>query len=351
MRLTKNIKIFFNYFLGPLLFVWLAFSIFNQIRGQARLEESWIRIRSSFGSYQIFYLLAAIFLIPINWGLEALKWKYAIQKLYPINLFQSFKAILAGVSFSVTMPNRIGEYFGRMMYMPEGNRLKTISVTVVGSLAQLLITLIAGCIGWIVLKDKLLDAFPKARIWYQFLLYGLVMVTMVLLFFYFQVKRVAGIMSTWQRARKYLYLVEGLSKLEPKLLSGILLLSAARYSVFLLQYVCVYFFFQVNVPVATILAVMNVVFLAIAVIPSIALLEVGLRGEISLRLMGLFSANLLGISFASVTVWCMNLILPAIVGSLLILNLRIFKKRNEVRQTTDTGRVVSLTDRAAKRES
>ena len=71
---------------------------------------------------------------------------------------------------------------------------------------------------------------------------------------------------------------------------------------------------------------MSVVFLAMAVIPSIALVEVWLRGEISIQLMGLFSANLLGIGFTSVTVWFINLILPAIIGSLLLLNLRIFRK-------------------------
>ena len=74
---------------------------------------------------------------------------------------------------------------------------------------------------------------------------------------------------------------------------------------------------------------MSVVFLAMAIIPSIALLEVGLRGEISIKLIGLFSVNTLGVSLTSVTVWVMNLILPAVIGSLLILNLHVFKSRNE----------------------
>jgi hypothetical protein len=74
--------------------------------------------------------------------------------------------------------------------------------------------------------------------------------------------------------------------------------------------------------------VVSVLFLALAVIPSVALIEVGLRGEMSLMLMGMYSANKLGIGFSSVTVWFINLILPAIIGSLLILNLRVFKKRN-----------------------
>jgi len=46
MRLNKNIKILVNYFFGPILFIWLAWSIYNQIRHQPDLSMSWQRIRS-----------------------------------------------------------------------------------------------------------------------------------------------------------------------------------------------------------------------------------------------------------------------------------------------------------------
>jgi hypothetical protein len=86
----------------------------------------------------------------------------------------------------------------------------------------------------------------------------------------------------------------------------------------------------VQVAVSTIIPVMSVVFLALAIIPSIALIEVGLRGEISLRLMGLFSMNSLGIGLTSVTIWAINLILPAIIGALFLLNVKLLSKNDEV---------------------
>jgi len=92
--------------------------------------------------------------------------------------------------------------------------------------------------------------------------------------------------------------------------------------------VLVFYLFEVNIPVSTIAIVMSVVFLAMAVIPSITLIEVWLRGEISIKLIGMFSLNTLGIGFTSVTVWFINLILPAITGSLLLLSLRVFKNEN-----------------------
>jgi hypothetical protein len=98
--------------------------------------------------------------------------------------------------------------------------------------------------------------------------------------------------------------------------------------IFIIQYVLVFYLFEVNVSTPAIATVMSVVFLAMSVIPSIALVEVWLRGEISIQIMGLFSMNTLGIGFTSVTVWFINLILPAIAGSLLILSLRVFENEN-----------------------
>jgi uncharacterized membrane protein YbhN (UPF0104 family) len=328
MQMNKNIKIFINYFLGPLLFAWLSYSIYRQIVKQPQLEESWLSIRQSFQSYKINYLVGAILLIAVNWGLEAWKWMISVRTFYPIKFMQAYKADLSGVSFSVTMPNRIGEYLGRIVYLPEGNRLKTISVTLVGSFSQLLITIFVGTLGFIFLKPSLFVQFPQLKIWYQFVLYGLIFVLVIMALIYFNVAGTVGLFNRWIKSRQYAYLVEALQEFHNKLLFRLLMLSLFRYVIFIIQYVLVFYLFEVNVPIATIATVMSVVFLAMAVIPSIALVEVWLRGEISIKLMGLFSLNTLGIGFTSVTVWFINLILPAITGSLLLLSLRVFKNED-----------------------
>jgi uncharacterized membrane protein YbhN (UPF0104 family) len=326
--MNKNIKIFINYFLGPLLFAWLSYSIYRQIVKQPQLEESWLHIRQSFQSYKINYLIGAVLLIAVNWGLESWKWMIAVRTFYPIRFVQAFKAVLSGVSFSVTMPNRIGEYFGRIVYLPEGNRLKTISVTLVASFAQLLITIIVGTVGLIFLKSSLVTQFPQLKIWYQFIVYGLLAVAVILLLVYFNVAGTVALFNKWIKNKRYVYLIEALQNFHTKLLLRLLGLSLLRYLIFVIQYILVFYLFEINVSVATIATVMSVVFLAMAVIPSIALVEVWLRGEISIKLMGLFSMNTLGIGFTSVTVWFINLILPAIAGSLLLLSLRVFKNED-----------------------
>jgi hypothetical protein len=327
MQPGKNIKIFINYFLGPLLFVWLSYSIFRQIRDQPQLMESWLRISRSFESDRIFYLAAALCLVPVNWGLEAWKWKLSVDRVYPVNFRQAFMAVLSGISFSVTMPNRVGEYLGRMMFLPEGHRLKTISVSLVGSLAQLLVTLITGTVSLLISEDLLQRHFHSFRISFQFIVYGLVALDLAMLLIYFNVAGGVGLFRRWIKSQKYLYLVQALQYFDNHLLLRLLFLSLLRFAVFILQYILLFYFFGVFVPASELIPVMGIVFLALAIIPSIVLIEVWLRGEILILLVGMYSSNTLGIGFTSVTAWFVNLILPAIAGSLLILNLRAFRKR------------------------
>jgi hypothetical protein len=327
MQPDKNIKIFINYFFGPLLFFWLSYSIYRQVIHQPRLGASWQQIQASFQSYKIFFLVGSICLIPLNWGLEAKKWQVSMRAVYPVSFMQSMKAILAGVSFSVTMPNRIGEYLGRMMYLPEGHRLKTISVTLVTSFAQLMITLVVGTIGLLIMSDLLLEHFPKFRIWSRFIIYGLIVLNLLLFLIYFNVAAADNFFKKWPRFERFRYLVAALQEFQGSLPGTLLVLSLLRYAVFLLQYLLLFHLFEVDVPIPSMILVMTVVFLVLAIVPSIALVEVWLRGEVLILLMGLFSTNTLGIGFVAVTMWFMNLIVPAIIGSVLILSVRAFRKR------------------------
>jgi MFS family permease len=265
----------------------------------------------------------------VNWGLETWKWKISVDVLHHLSFITAFKAVLSGVSFSVTTPNRIGEYLGRMIYMPEGKRLETIAVTIIGSFSQILITFLTGTIGFFILKYNLLESGLLNIIWYQFAAFGLVAVTAVLTVFYFNLSGIEKWLEQVLKRPSWLYFIRSVQKFNVQLLTRLLLLSLIRYCVFMIQYILVFRLFEVNVPVATAFWIMSLVFLALAIVPTIALVEVGVRGEITLQLMRLISANSLGITLTSVTIWFINLILPALFGSILILSVKIFNRNNE----------------------
>jgi hypothetical protein len=326
---NKNIKILTNFFLGPLLFLWLIFSIYTQVRHQPNLEASWFRIREAFHSTRVIYLVIIILLMFLNWGLEAFKWKISVAVVYPVKFIQAFKAVLSGVSFSITIPNRVGDYLGRILYMPEGKRLKAISLTIIGSLAQLLVTLVTGTIGLIVLKNRLIASGVADAVTYQFALFGMLSATILLTIFYFNLGFVENLLEQWFRRSRYLYLINAINDFGKQRLSWLLLLSAGRYLIFILQYILAFRLFNVEISLLNIVWTMTLVFAALAVIPSIVLLELGIRGQVSLKLVGLFTANSLGILFTSLTIWFINLVIPALAGSLLMLSIKVFKKRNE----------------------
>ena len=332
MRLNKNIKIFLNYFLGPALFLWLSYSIYNQVKHQPDLKTSWIKIKQSLQSTEIWDLAIVIFLMIINWSIEALKWKISIQKVQPVSFSRSFSAILSGVSFSVSTPNRIGEYLGRILYIEEGNRLRVISLTIVSSISQLIITLFAGSVGLFFIRKNIetgntmqgLDSF-----WLQVLQYGVIIVLLILTGIYFRLSLLINLVDKLRNNNRYSWLVGSLKDIDATLLLKLLSLSAIRYVVFVVQYFLLFRLFEVNAGWWECFWAVSVVFLVLAIIPTFAIAELGLRGNVSLKLIGLFSTNSLGISLTTATIWIINLVLPAIAGSLLILSVKIFKNRNE----------------------
>ncbi|NDC76981.1 MAG: hypothetical protein EBZ67_03765 [Chitinophagia bacterium] len=64
-----------------------------------------------------------------------------------------------------------------------------------------------------------------------------------------------------------------------------------------------------------------------SVLPSIALLELGMRWQYSLLVFGAFSTDLLGICAATTGIWLVNLALPAVAGTLLMLGIRLHRER------------------------
>ena len=329
MKLKRNIKIFINYFLGPLLFIWLAYSIYNQVRHQPNLEQSWQKIRHSFNSPLIWNLWLAFALMLCNWGIEALKWKLCIQKVQTINFLTAFKAVLSGVSFSVSTPNRIGEYLGRVLYMEEGKRIKAVSLTIVGSMSQLIITLVMGCIGFFILLPRIETAQIISPVWTKVIIYGVMGTLIVFVLLYFRLGWIVRLVDRIPGTKKFSKWIEALEDLDMTVLLKLLLLSLLRFGVFALQYFLLFRLFGVDINWAESYWSVSVCFLVLAIIPTFAIAELAQRGYIAKAIVGLYSANIAGILFTTAAIWFINLVIPAIAGSLFILSIRRIMRDQE----------------------
>ena len=330
MKLNKNIKIFINYIFGPLLFMWLAWSIFNQVKHQPNLGETWQKIKESFNSPLIINLFLVSALMLLNWSLEAWKWKLSVQQVQPVSYFRSLKAIFSGVSFAVTTPNRTGEYLGRVLYMNEGNRIKAISLTILGSISQLIITVFFGVTGLFILKNGIiasgLSGWPA---WINIILSGSTVALIFLTVFYFNLNWLVKRMDKLPGIRKYAWLINEVEKVNATLLVQLLSLSLLRYLIFGLQYYLLFRFFGLEVNGWQGFWAMAVVFFIMSVIPTIALFEIVQKVYVAKEIFAIFTVNTLGIGLVTTTIWSINLVLPAAIGSLLIFSIKIFKKQNE----------------------
>jgi MFS family permease len=328
MRLNKNIKIFLNYVLGPLLFIWLSYSVFKQIRDQPHLEESWLNIKSSFTDIRAINFFLVFVLMFVNWSLEALKWKISVQSVQPVTFFRSLKAIFSGVSFSITTPNRMGEYFGRMLYMEEGKRLKVISLTILGSLSQLIITILFGLLGLLILQvdiDKL-----NLSGWLQWVknagIAGGIIGFIFLTVFYFRIGWLVKWIDKIPAIKKYIWLINELERTHTTLLVRLLSISMLRYFIFTTQYFLLFRFFGVEINWWQSFWAIAIVFFIMAIIPSIELFEIVGKAFVTQEIFAIFTANTLAIGFVTTTIWFINLVVPAAIGSLLILGIKFFKK-------------------------
>ena len=266
-----------------------------------------------------------------NWGFEARKWQLAIRNLQHISFLQSFKAICTGTTMASFTPNRTGEYVGRILYIEDGKRIQGIALTIVCSMAQLQVTLYTGIIALWSMRGMLVHLFTVNNTYFLFgrlLVYLLIAGTVLLTLFYFRVGWFITRLHRWKSARRFIKYIEVVEKCNATILLRILSLSVCRYLVFIIQYYLVFRAFSVEINLGQCLQTISILFLLLAVVPSFTFLtDLGIRWKAGIEIVSLYSTNAIGIFAAAFTIWVINLIVPALIGSLLILGIRIFKSK------------------------
>lgn len=263
----------------------------------------------------------------VNWGLESRKWQLLLRHLHRLSFWDAFKAILSGLAFALNTPNRVGEYGGRVLFVPEGMRVRAISLTLAGSFSQLLVTLILGGSGLFFLNDRIASSmeFKPLQVWITALQVLVFFISIIGCIIYFKLSWLIKVIEKIPGVQSYRRHISVLEDMDVTILLNVMFLSLLRFIVFIIQYNLMLQLMQVEMGWWSGFWTVSVLFLLLATIPTIALLELGLRWEYSIMLFGLFSGNILGIYAASTGIWLINLVLPALAGSLFILGIKIFR--------------------------
>lgn len=222
----------------------------------------------------------------------------------------------------------MGEFAGRILFVDEGKRIKAITLTVAGSMAQLIITMLMGCFGLIYMLVNWNGAGSLTGIsdfWLQVFLYSSIFCTIVFLFFFFRFAWLIKLLQKLPYADRFSKYINVLETFDAKVLLRLLYLSLLRYIIFVLQYIFMLQLLQVEQNVWTGGWIVGVMFWILAIIPSIAIAELGIRGTVAKALFS-YSGNTIGILTATFGIWFVNLFIPALIGSLLILGIKIKNK-------------------------
>ena len=270
-----------------------------------------------------------ILMMFLNWFLESLKWRFLISKIEKVSIKRSIRAIFSGITVSAFTPNRVGEYGGRVFCLEKADRIKGVLITVIGSMAQLVTTIVFGSIGILLLPnlmpefDSLLSNIVFA---YPIMLFLLILLNVLLVTLFLNASVFSVVLSKIKFLRKFKKYNEVFSFYNSSELLEILLYSVGRYIVFTTQFFILLQVFDVQIGYVDAMILITTMLLVISIIPTIAITEIGIRGSVALFLFGLVSVNAIGILSATFVMWVINLLLPALIGTIFIFSLKFFRK-------------------------
>lgn len=277
--------------------------------------------------------ITAVLLMPFNWGIEAHKWRLLITYAERVTYAQALMSVFTGITMSLFTPNRIGEFFGRLMTLKKAQPLKGAFLTITGSLSQLMTTLLFGMLALCIFIPLYypLNTTGYYMVWLLICVTCLfASVAMVLMYL-----RVSGIyrLTTafvkpgWQKIRSYLRVMR---RLKRRLLFNVLVLSIVRYMVFSSQFYLLLIAFGLEIDWFNAFILISMTYFTMTAIPTIALVDLGIRGTVSIYFLGLYFSGITGapvsIIAASTAVWIINLAFPSILGLLFINRLKLIRK-------------------------
>lgn len=268
-------------------------------------------------------LLSVLLMMVLNWHLEAYKWKFLCSRFHRIGMRESVISVYCGLSWAVFTPNRIGEYGGRVMFLPAGKRVIGMVTMAVGAFAQLVITNVIGSLSLIWFSQQ---HVPR-NLWLLICL-GAIVYALIFILIYFNISTLHKWLTGVRFLRKFKRFFDFMLLYDRPALHKIFLLSLARYLVFTAQYCILMQVFIPDLPFLPMLMTIPLLFFIQSALPSLDLFDVGVRSITAGFLFGFLTHQDVAVMAVAACVWFVNLILPAIVGSVFVFRINFFTNRD-----------------------
>ena len=293
---------------GGILYYLISYANYNEI------------IKAVEGA-NIILLAVAFALSFVNIYLQFFKWKLTSKTvLHESKNSKILISLFYGLSAGAITPARVGEYFGRAIVFRNKSILQVTVATLLDKFFPLMIVAFFGSISTIIFIYIYYDVSV-------YIVFSLFIVVFSLFYILAIITRSENfwnsILFTKLSNSKYLSKIflqlRSLSKLDKKYFTRMSIISVLFYSCFLLQYALLVSAFSHNTEIINYLWAGNLIMFVKTVIPPISLGELGIREGASVFFLTKFS-ELPSVAFnASIFLFIINILLPALVGLILLL--------------------------------
>lgn len=254
-------------------------------------------------------------LMPVNWLLEALRWKMLSGKIQRLCLWRSLLSVLAGIAMGILTPRRIGDVGGRCLMMNPGTRSKGVMAFALGSMLQ---TAVTSFFGLLALAALIKGPHGLPREQNILLLAGAFIALSLLAVWSFNLKAFSRLLLRIPGVKKFRGPLTYFHEMEPTQTLKVLLLGMGRYMLFASQFLLLTRAFGSSLPIMQVYTGIALTYFLMTFVPLSSLAGLGIRGSTAVFVFGLFTSQTGGILLATLTLWMINLALPALPGAWII---------------------------------
>lgn len=236
-----------------------------------------------------------------------------MRGIIDLPLDKAFVYVFQGISLGIVTPGRIGEYGGRVVYLPSEAQAAGAIGVFRCSLAQNLMNVGIGIWGFIVLSPNIavMSEFNTAMV----SALGVVILIAILVAYTYVPWLVAKISSV-SYMRKWIpsQLASQTSRLPLDANIRIIVFSFLRYTVYALQFILILLAFGIEIAPIYYLAGVALIFAIQSILPLTPLLQFTIRGSIAVFVFGAIAPQEASLVLSSYAMWLLNLLIPAIFG-------------------------------------
>lgn len=251
-------------------------------------------------------------MMPINWLLEAVRWKKLTGRVQALSIQKSLTSVVAGITMGLFTPRRIGDVGGRCLMMAPGKRRQGMMAFGLGSLLQTAVTSLFGVLAMVSLIAGS-DPLPGKQS--LLLLAGALTTGMLLMLWVTHLYHFKNLLLKIPFLKRYSHVLSYLDNIPSFYLLKIFLLGLARYILFASQFYLLILAFGPSIPLLQAYTGIALTYFLMTFVPLSSLAGLGIRGSTAVFVFSLFTPHTGGIVLAALSLWTINLALPALAGA------------------------------------